>query len=281
MIKNKNIFEIFSSRISCLEITYVLGGIKPCCRLLVQDKKKKELQNFCKENGLYVEFSDYKVSRIPDNNKLTFSNRMRRIPLTAEEGEWVVYISKSKEIAELAKHSENILDHAKFGELLGYPKCCTNFYIKNREKALENNDDYNLLIQPDIKKHPFYNNHTIRCFGISLISHFPCSHDCKQSKKVAEKTLHFLKKENPGFAEFFEDELKALVVYTGNNGVFYSPNYKKEGNIIFFNSLKSTVDNDIFHKLTKERKIKINPSTNNVNSQEYHQSDIISIFMFE
>jgi len=240
--------------LSNLEVIYVLKNIKPCCRVIIDDSTKQEFCDFCYHNNLCICFSDYKIVPIYDKNKMGFSNRMERVPTTLKGGKIIAYISKYEKIVEFAKHYEHERDHTSLGKLLGYPECCINFYTGNREQALKNQDDYMMLIPTKDKIYPFYNNYAIRCFGVSLISHFPCSLDCKNSKDIAQKNLNFLRKEFPQTAIFFEKELKSFVICAGENGIFYSSDYKKEGNTIFFNALKSTVKNEIFCKLEKEKK---------------------------
>ena len=51
--------------------------------------------------------------------------------------------------------------------------------------------------------------------------------------------------------------LKYPVLYTENNGIFMFKDYKLNGNILEFNEVKSTINNELLNLLNKSKKIEI------------------------
>ncbi|MEK6949596.1 MAG: hypothetical protein AABX34_05205, partial [Nanoarchaeota archaeon] len=114
--------------------------------------------------------------------------------------------------------------------------------------ALNNSDGF---------KFPFYNNYAARYFDIALLSHFPHSFHCEESIKIAKSNLQCIKKYSEDLANKFEIALKSPLLYTENNGVFVFNDYKLNNNILEFNEVKSTVNNELLNLLNKSKKIEI------------------------
>lgn len=107
-----------------------------------------------------------------------YSNgHQHRVAITRKEtlvGEWL----------EAWENSDDI----RVGELLGYPKCCQNFFDKywNEQKfrdltipAIENGDGVDGVIESNILG---------RWAGIRWVSHMPCSFQCEASIKQGKQT---------------------------------------------------------------------------------------------
>ena len=69
------------------------------------------------------------------------------------------------------------------GRILGYPKCCVDFFCK-RFTA----DNPNLQLKPT---NPF-TNLTQREKDRAIISHFPCSSDCQESIELGKLYLEII-----------------------------------------------------------------------------------------
>lgn len=239
---------IGGSNLSVLDYMYVLKGLKRCSINFIKDKITP-LYNFCKVHKLYFELSDFKVLSNSEKNKGGFSNSSSRVSIDSPNGNYVVFLSKNQIDAKLAKNYFATSDHRKLGQLLGYPDCCTEFFSKNIRLAAKKNMDFIPYALSDIQQHDFYNNRALRYFDISLISHFPCSLDCKASQAVAKERLAFLRKEHPQIAALFEKYLKSMVIYTEEEGIFFSNNYSINHNQISFENLQGTIENDLYYKL--------------------------------
>jgi hypothetical protein len=281
-----NLLNLFGSITTSLEVLYVINNLKPCTRLSIDSKKLNILKKFLKNNNLYFEISDFKIKSVKDKNKKGFSNV--GIRCNSKYGKSYVYISKNQIISKKAKYYESICDDTNFAKLLGYPKCCINFYKKNLNLAKTKQLDFILFslknkqskTKKTIEKFPFYNNYSLRYFGITLINHFPCSPTCKNSIIIAKKNLLFLKKYYPKLAKQFIKELKSTVIYTEKQGIFYSTDFKILKNIIKINSFTATKNNKLFNLLKNNQEIKIiNNKKLEINNQIFDKD--IGLFVFK
>lgn len=244
-----NFDGLWRSTLSTLDYIYVLKGIKRCSLEYLDADKISTLQKFSRANDFCFELSDYKILFNREKAKGGFSNSCSRISVDSANGLFVVFLSKDRMDAQLAKHYCAISDHVKLGALLSYPSCCLHFFTKCVKKRANKKMDFIRDALTDIRQHDFYNNRALRYFDISLLSHFPCSLDCQASKAIARERLSFLRKENPKIAKFFERHLKSMVIYSEEQGVFFSNDYSVDQNVVKYRNLHGTIENDLFHKL--------------------------------
>jgi len=254
------LLEIFSNYTRSLEILYLLEDIKKAVRLDANEVELKNIKEFCEINDLCLEISDFKIIKITDEGKGKFSNKSKVVSLNYPgQGVYHLYISKDKNIAKMLKLMEKKNDDNAIGEILGYPKCCIDFFANNKEAQLKLQNDY---ILPALKnsrnfEFSFYLNYAIRYFDVTLLSHFPHSFDCKHSIKIAKRNLECIKKHSDGVAKKFENTLKSAVLYTENQGVFMLKDCNLNNDILEFKDVLSTVKNDLFNMLDKNKAIKI------------------------
>ncbi len=254
------LLPIFSNYTRSLEILYLLNGIKKAARLDANEIEIEKIKGFCNKNSLYLEVSDFKAIKIADEGKGGYSNIVTRVPINhSNDGLYHVYISKDKNKAKFLKLLESRNDDKAVGQILGYPKCCIDFFIKNKEKQQKIQNDYILpaLSNSDGYEFPFYNNYAARYFDVTLLSHFPHSFHCKDSIKIAKTNLECIKKYSEELANKFQMMLKCPVLYTENNGVFVFKDYKLNGSILEFNEVKSTISNELLNLLNKSKKIEV------------------------
>lgn len=238
-----------------LEAMYVTKGLKRTCMTFTKEKHIALLEQFCNVSNLCFELSDYKVLAFPEKAKGGFSNKSTWVPPESPEGDFAVFLAKNQEEAKLAKYYYTYGDHIKTGAFFGYPKCCVRFFLNN--VGSNHNNDYILNAIKDTKQHDFLNNRALRYFGISLLSHFPCSLDCSASQSIAMERLLYLQKEYPEIAMRFENQLKSIIIYTEEQGVFFANDYSINGNHVKYKNLKGTIKNDLFYKLKNTGEINI------------------------
>lgn len=261
--------KIFKNRIpSMLEVLYVYENVKTSCRLIVNSKQLFNLIKLCRKFNLEINLEKFRINPVKDSSKAGYSNSSEILPFNSKQGSFIIYISENK--------TDILSDPKNLGLNLGYPKCCVNFYLKNLDYVKK--DAYHDLVLQAIPKRfkifPFYTNIAIRYFGIQLLSHFPCSFDCKKSIEIAKTYLNCVKKYDSELANFLIQHLSSFVVYTQNKGVFYSPNYKMTEKNIKFHKLKGTVKNGLFSILNKNKKIKINSPRSFFIKDELLNSDV-------
>ena len=254
------LLKIFSNNTRSLEILYLLNGIKKAARLDANEDELIKIKDFCSKNNFFLETSDFKVIKIADQGKGNYANTVKRVPINnANPGLYHLYISKDKNKSKFLKLMENKNDDRAAGELLGYPKCCVEFFIANKEKQEKIQNDYILpaLNNSEGFEFPFYTNHAMRYFDVTLLSHFPHDFNCKESINIAKENLKTIKNYSAELANKFENMLKSPVLYTESNGIFAFKNYKLQNNILEYNEIMPTVDNELFNQLKQNKKIEI------------------------
>lgn len=248
--------RIFHSNQNIFEILYVYHGLKDVARLTLTNTELEKLKKFTRKYNFSTAIQDYKFASVPDKGKGSFPNKGKRVSLENPKGKYIVYISKLRRKALAAKRYEQNTQDRKFGNILGYPECCAEFFIRNLEEQSEKQMDFVLPALNELKYFPFINNIAIRYFGIRILSHFPCSFDCEKSKKLGKKYFEIIEMYNPGLAKYYEKELKSFVLYTEYDGVFYSPDYSFENNMIKYSSFRYTTRNSkVYILLSKNNTI--------------------------
>ena len=174
---------IFTSKSKAQEVVLLLHDAKEVVRQGFYQQELPAVEKFCRENNLYLVKSKFKVILDDENH---FTNKGVRIPeKDPRMGMYFIYISKDETKAYLASYYELINDHRKLGLLLGYPECCVDFFCQNFD---ENNT--NLELKPT----NMYTNISKRNEDFVLISHFPCSSDCKKSIELGKKYFEVLER---------------------------------------------------------------------------------------
>jgi hypothetical protein len=166
--------NIFGSKAKAREVELLLRDLKPVVRQGFYPSELEKIKEFCQKNNLFLEVSPYKVIMEGEG----YSDKGKKVSKDDPKGMFFVYISKNQEKALLANLYETRGDHYNLGLALGYPECCVKFYCEEFEKGnvAPELESYNPLI--DFRK---------RKDDACVISHFPCSPDCKESVKLAEK----------------------------------------------------------------------------------------------
>jgi len=193
----EKLLKIFGNYTRSLEILYLLNDIKKLVRLDANEVELKIIKEFCDKENLHLQVSDFKVVKIMDEGKGNYANIVKKVPLNyPDSGLYHIYISKDKNKSDFLKLLEYKNDDRAIGELLGYPQCCVDFFMDNKDKQQKIQNDYILpaLNNSEGFEFPFYVNYAIRYFDITLLSHFPHSFNCKESIEIAKKNLQCIKK---------------------------------------------------------------------------------------
>ena len=248
--------QIFRSIIKSLEVLYIIEGIKPCARILVFEDELNKAVDFLYENKIHAAISNFKVLKQNIQSEFYSDMSIKIDKDSAQKGYFLVYLSKNKDIAEKTKLAEQNNNHKELGLLLGYPKCCCEFFEKNFDGS---NSDLTLktLENSDGCEFPFYNNIAARHFDVSLLSHFPHSFLCKPSIDIAKNNLKVIQKHSAQLASVFSGILQGVVIYTMDEGVFLLRKYEKINNDLIYGDVLTTTKSKLYYLLFSNRELKI------------------------
>jgi hypothetical protein len=176
---------IFGSSTKADEINYLLSNVKKVVRQGFYEKELIGVERFCKQKKLFLVKSEFKVLLMEEG----YTNKGMRVPIKDKrQGMYFVYISKDEKYALLAAYYELVSNNRELGEILGYPKCCIDYFLKNFNSKNTN---------PQVKSTNIFTNISKRNQDCVLISHFPCSSNCPGSILIGKKNLDVLRKVDP------------------------------------------------------------------------------------
>lgn len=183
---SSGLLKVFGSRTKAQEILFLLDDVKEVVRQGFYPNELTEVEKFCAEERLFLVKSKFKVLLADEDE---YSNKGIRVD---EGGMYFVYISKSEEKALTASYYELIGDNKKLGLVLGYPKCCVEFFCNNFDEGKTN---------LELKSVNPWTNLSKRSDDCVLLSHFPCSSECEKSVEIGKKYFAVLEKHDVRRAE--------------------------------------------------------------------------------
>lgn len=271
--------QTFGSMTKAFEILFVIEGAKPAARIILSKEEVAEVKEFCRQNSLAFELSDFTIKK-QDVNKV-YSNKAI-ICDDENVGDYFAYISKTQSKAEKAKYLEASQKDRELGLLLGYPECCVDFFIKNAEERKQKSFDFipSILKNSYGFKFPWQNNIAVRYFDLALINHFPHSFECENSKKLADKYLEVIKKHDKRLGEDIPELLKCAVIYTENKGIFAITNFKIQGNRLYHENAFASENSFIYDLIRNSEYIEV---TNNssIKFEDKELNEDLGIMVFE
>jgi len=188
--------RVFGSKTKVQEILFLLKDVKGVVRQGFYPEELVDVEKFCAENNLFLVKSKFKVL-LADSE--VYSNKGIRVDEKDKRGMYFVYISKSEEKALTASYYELIGDEYSLGLVLGYPKCCVEFFCKNFSEGKTN---------LELESTGPWTNLSKRNEDCVLISHFPCSSGCERSVEIGKKHFAVLKEYDKEMAEKVLELLK-------------------------------------------------------------------------
>ncbi|MEK6900075.1 MAG: DUF483 domain-containing protein [Nanoarchaeota archaeon] len=193
----KKLSLIFGSKSKAQEIALLLQNDKEVVRQGFYEPELVRVERFCKEKNLFMVRSNFKVLLADEE---AYSNKGIRVPENdLRQGMYLVYLSKDEQKAWLASYYELVQNHKDLGLLLGYPKCCVDFFCRNFNSK-------NTDLQ-QISNNPF-TKISKRNEDLVILSHFPCSAECQESISLGERYLLAIYGADKGRAKELLDGLK-------------------------------------------------------------------------
>jgi len=240
MYNNTDLQEVFTYLTKSIEVLLVLDNKKPVSRIVLNDSELENAKLFCQNNRLFFITSPTKISL--DVNDKGFANKAIR----NNKGKYnICYISKHESLVKRAKYADFMDDHEALGSLLGYPKCCTDFFANNFEEEIKKDNEYVFDTLKNSKQLNAMLNIVPRYFDSSFLSHFPCSFHCEASIRLANNYLETLQKHSPETAEKILMMQYYPVVLTKHEGTHMLMNSYFDGDYVHFDDVLSTTKNDL------------------------------------
>lgn len=255
---NKYIFEIAGMEL----------GIKKASVFYL---KKNEIPGYTEElknHGYYYEVSDFSY--------LTKNETTEKINGETEDGDYSLYVSEDREICKRlkyldyyhqfkAKEPSGIDSREIFfeiGEILGYPKCCSEFLLschdnQNYEnlfaesnRAYQDETIYKILA---LRNSPIV-LHQLNNFSISypsFFNFFVCRYGCRNAASIADRLLGYTKQKYPSEYESFIRNLKMPIIFFSAHRIIYFQNTVKKDGLVHYTGC--FVRKELLQNLGKER----------------------------
>lgn len=220
-----------------LEWMTVKNGLRKCATALIKDDSIPASSRWYASHGLIL---------LPVfATKQTKNGHTHKAipPKPGEKANWFCVVSRSIEDAYTWLEADKINDHETKGILLGYPKCCRDFftetwnngYIDPTWQQAENSspeiikNTRNQFIRLS-KNAPWEISTMLRYIGIRAVSHIPCSHDCNNSLNIAKDWIQLGEELKLEGLDELKELLQTSVEWNASHGIAYitTPIFKIE-----------------------------------------------------
>lgn len=175
-----------------------------------------------------------------------------------------VYVARSPHVAQQARDAEAAGDDDAFAHLLGTPACCRRFYdLVKDDAAREQNDffPFSAPASPALAVSGFLNLGA-QYFDAALISHFPCSLNCRHSIALARRRGRLLREHDPAWCRQTLYLLNHATLYTEYLGIYLLGGAKqKDGQRLNFDRqrIRGTSRSRIFRALARGTWVGLTP----------------------
>ena len=133
------------------------------------------------------------------------------------DGRTFLFVARDEATAFLAENFAT--DDAVLGALLGYPSCCVRAFAIHREHYMEHlQPAFAIAGGPAL---PFWANTLVDAFGWHLVSHFPCSAQCRQTREMALRNWSLIGKVDPEHAIATLVHMRSVVLFDPQLGLAY------------------------------------------------------------
>lgn len=207
----------------------VLYGVRPMALIHGQADHLASLLRWAEQTGLYSVFSPTAFMLSPEDGKGDYNNlALNPHPFTGASTDvsGAILVASDLNRAILGYLAMLFGWDEYLGRLLGYPDCCARAFVDRWPQA---KTDYQgdvaailaLESTTSLATHSFNPHLNIygRYFGCDLLSHFPCSFQCKPSIQQAERIAAVLAALEPDYLRSIEHFLDSLVLFTATDGI--------------------------------------------------------------
>ena len=128
---------------------------------------------------------------------------------------WYGALTRTQKDAEKFKKADIKNDHKAIGQLLGFSKCCCDYFNKTFSK---NYDPIWVKLKGKVEGYPECNQ-MLRYFGARITSHLSCSPKCKATKTMSQKWLAVMKKIDKELTQELYNLLAGEINWNSYHGV--------------------------------------------------------------
>lgn len=125
-----------------------------------------------------------------------FSHRHKEVK-PGEPFYWYGSLTRTHQDGQKFKKADRSSNHRTVGLMLGYPKCCYNYFTKTFPI---NYDPIWLNKKGKVQGYPECNQ-MLRYFGARITSHFSCSPKCRKTREIGQIWFKIMKEINKETAE--------------------------------------------------------------------------------
>ena len=223
----KRISQLYSNA----ELTTVIVGMRRVFVYHINSQKFEESYEFLRKNNLV--FFPIKKTGVYSG----FSHRH----MPVKKGEpFTLYgaavRTDDQEAGELFTEYSNSspVNHNELGKLLGYPKCCSDWFSEHwgkpsvdpmYEAAMNTIEDKSLskldmehVYGVKVSCHPYANN-LLRYFGLRITPHLPCSMQCKETIRWGEEWIDIMRQIDDEATDWLIELLSMPLIWDYNKGI--------------------------------------------------------------
>jgi len=206
------IFKKLSNLRDHIEWLTLIEGVRPAIYQSVDPKHLFEKMNVAMKNG----FSVIPIAQIQKNEG--YSSGSENFDISSGWN-YRVIITKQEHANEIINIPNLADNNAKLGEILGYPKCCQDFFLRTWGSG-QVDTTWDQYAETGSADGPVEANMLWRWMGVRWVSHLPCSFQCQATVDIGRQTREIMRKH--GLVE----EIKAIdtilswpTKWSGINGI--------------------------------------------------------------
>ena len=236
-------------------------GLKPLMDTFVTLDIFNRLRQLCSPHGILVEHN-HVMAVTPGEDFLRRHERIRRLgttklqavpfDLSRQNALVHTFISRSPEMVEQARQltwynlfadnrqlTQPLIDNYRYGATLGFPDCCVKFYAAHNALIYDGRRCWGFNTPHQVYDNTrgefsFLCNYVPMDHHYFLIHHYPCSYNCPETIKLAEKLLSGIKSMEPQFAQAIVETLKLPYLVFGEKRAFAFRGRIVKGNEIIY-----------------------------------------------
>ncbi|HOC91520.1 MAG TPA: hypothetical protein PKH33_04030 [bacterium] len=230
----------------------VLAGLKPALDEWIPTERLPRYLKVCEKYGLLTEIESIFYNEASDEVRDSIGGEFLTTTVacgapagSGYSGRAHIYVSKSEEALDRIKRTgwypisvnrrivtKPQIDYMWFGEHLGYPKCCIDYFSRVNNHSLYPNTL--LLPFKNTKSKPNYLCNSLVKDAYCYLYHIPCGFDCRATAELSAELRAFIQKHDRGYADYIDRHMKLNFIVFRERDI-YAFDGVPEGNVLKYN----------------------------------------------